>query len=698
MDVTHGVRCRHRIRRERDRMGRRLVAAFLLLLAAMPTAAAPPPPSDTFLYGVSWYPEWKDPAGWDADLAAMRANHFTYVRVAEFAWARMEPREGAYDFAWLDAAIAAAARHGLKVLIGTPTAAPPAWLTTRYPEVLLVDANGKRAEHGGRRQFSVGSALYRAKAAGIAGRLAARYGRNPAVIGFQIDNEYGRDTADKATRGAFQAWLKAKYGTLAALNRAWFTVYWSRTYDDWAQIGIPDATYANPPLRIDWLRFWSEAWAGYQRAQIDAIRPLLGPGKVVTTNFVAQYDNFDYSVPAQDLDVVGWDWYAEGARLDPAEGAMLHDLYRGFLGRNPWILESAPGNIVFVARNHFPPKGQTRAMVWQAVGHGADSYSYWLWQTPPGGNEPLHGSMVDTSGRPRPILAEVAAAGAEVARAWPALRGTTPVAEAAMLHDYPSRWSIRREPLTKDYDPWAAHVRFHRALAPVVGGIDVLRAPTNLARYRIVVAANLHMVDAAGVAALTAYVRGGGHLVLGPRAGERDEHDLVWTPGPFEALLGARVDHYAVPATPVALDGPLGQASATLWTERLLPLAPGLETWLRYGPGDGWLDGEPGVVSRTVGRGRITYIGAWLDQAALDRVVAAAARLAGATPLLPGVAADVEVTAREGGGHRTLVVVNWGATPATLPLPRPMRDLLAGTTARQIDLPPFGVAALGDRP
>jgi len=667
-----------------------LLAATILSIGSVAAAPPAPQPPEQFLLGVSWYPEWVPEASWDADLALMRTAGITYVRIGEFAWERLEPVEGHYALDWLDRAIARARAHGMKVLLGTPTAAPPAWLTSRYPDVLLVEADGRRAEHGGRRHFSVTSPTYRLKARQIAAKLAERFGRNPALIGFQIDNEYGRESHDASTLQAFHQWLAKKYGTIDRLNSEWFTVYWSRAYEQWDQIGIPDPKYANPPMRLDWLRFLSDTWRDYQANQIAALRPHLSADKIVTTNFVAKYDEFDFSVPAQDLDVVGWDWYFEQPRLDPAEGAMLHDLYRGFLGRNPWIIEATPSNIIYADRNYAAPPGQVRAMMWQAIGHGADSYSFWPWMTPPGGNEPLHGSLVDLARRPRPPFAEIAQAGKEIARLWPALRGSVPVADVAMLHDYPNRWAIKREPLTVDYDPWTLYVDFHRAVAPHVEGIDVLRRPDNLARYRLVVAPNLPMVDDAEIAALTDYVRKGGHLLIGPRAGGRDTQLRVRPVGAFEKLLGARIDHYEVPAEPVDLSGRLGSAKASIWAERIVPEAP-LDTLLTYRHPGGWLDGAPAVVSRKVGKGRVTYVAAWLDAPALDRVAQWAAAQAGARPLLGERPAGVEAMARAKDDRRLIVLVNWSDKSVDVPLPAPMRRLLDGQLARSVTLDRFGV-------
>lgn len=673
------------------------VAAFVAESgkAASPAAS---PALDVFPYGVSWYPELWPEDSWETDLKAMTSANISFVRIAEFSWSTLEPEEGHYNFAWLDRAIAKAKGAGLKIVIGTPTAAPPAWLTTKYPDTLLVEADGQRARHGGRRHFSVASSTYRAKAAMIAGKLAERYGRDPSVLGFQIDNEYGRDTFDPEMQLRFQTWLKAKYRTLAALNRAWYTDNWSVTYSDWAQIDLP-RPHDFPGHVVDAKRFKSDMWRDYQQVQIDTMRPHLSKDKFITHNYVSKYSEFDFTVPAQKLDLVSWDFYSEGERLDPPEGALLSGLYRGFIGKNPWVMESSAGNIVFVDRNFTQQKGEVRAMAWQSIAHGADGYAFWVWKSPPGGNEQFHGSMLDVAGHKRPVFAEIAQVGAEIARVWPHLRGSVPVAEVAFLHDYPSRWALERLPMTKDYDPWKVQVDFYRAVAPAVGGIDVLSAPHNLARYRLVVAPTSHMLSAVDADALSTYVRAGGHLLIGPRAGVKNEFNLLWNtgaPGPLGPLLGARVDHTQVLGEPLTLSGPLGQAKANIWAERITSDAPGMEILLRYAARDGFLDGQPGVVSRRVGKGRVTYVGAWLDRPSLKLVTEWAATEAGTKPLLPGVPAEVEMAARTGPKGRVTVAINWDDDEQQFMLRAAQRDLIDGKTKTMVTLPKHGIAVLED--
>ncbi|PXA86556.1 beta-galactosidase [Nostoc sp. 3335mG] len=671
------------------------LAVCLAAFAATPTLANPQA-SALFPFGVSWYPEQFPESEWDHELSLMVRARITYVRVAEFSWANLEPAEGQYDFGWLDRAIAAASAHGIRVLIGTPTASPPAWLTTKYPDVLAVGASGVPARHGWRRQFSVASPRYRVFAADIAGRLAQRYGGNPDVIGFQIDNEYGRYTYDPVMRSRFQNWMASKYHSIGAFNDEQFNVYWSLKYDDWSQINIP-GEQDQPGLWLDWLRFCSDMWREYQRNQLDAMRPYLGADKLVTTNYVAKYDEFDFSVPAQDLDLVGWDWYFDEPTLDPADGAMQHDLYRGFLGRAPWVLETAAGEQSGPVPTYRQPAGETRAMAWQAIGHGADGYAFWVWRTPLNGPETPHGSMIDAAGRPRPIFDEIAKTGAEIQIAWPRLRGSIPVVNAAILYDYPNRWSIERQPQTKDYDVWDEFVRFRRALMPVTSGVDVIRDGQALKRYPLVIAPNIPLLSKSMADALEAYVRDGGNLLIGPRAGQKNENNRMWQPSPLEDLIGSRVDVSEPPSRPIKLNGIAGEGVASRWAERVTIEKPDTEVLSRYGSADGWLDGHPAIVTRKVGKGHVTYLGTWPDQTSLNRLISRLAAQAGIGPAWPDIPAGVEVeTRRSDKGSTIFVVQNWSGQSRTIRLPRTLQDILSNRPENRITLPTFGIAVLGE--
>ena len=255
------------------------VVTAIFLLPSILSAQTPPPPP--IMLGTAWYPEQWPESRWDADLTLMQQAGIHMVRVGEFAWSRMEPREGQYDFDWLDRAVTAASKHGIYSVIGTPTAAPPAWLTQKYPETLRVDEQGHRAEHGNRQQFNFANGKYRELARKIAEQLAKRFGHNPYVLGWQIDNEYSDISFDADTKAQFQQWLKARYGTLENLNSRWTTSYWSETIFAWDQIPI-QTQYGNPGLLLSWKRFVSDTWRSYQKNQLDVIRANSDPRQFIT--------------------------------------------------------------------------------------------------------------------------------------------------------------------------------------------------------------------------------------------------------------------------------------------------------------------------------------------------------------------------------------------------------------------------------
>ena len=328
------------------RISRRVVAngfiAFLLVaqipLHAQATQYADKPP---LLVGAAWYPEQWPESRWDTDLSLMEAAHIGVVRVGEFAWSTMEPSEGHYDFGWLERAVALAARHHICVVLGTPTAAPPAWLTTKYPETLRVDENGVRDEHGNRGQFSFTSPEYRRFTRLIAEQMAIHFGHNPNVVGWQLDNEYGDPSFDPSAKQQFHDWLRQKYGAIANLNQHWATAYWSQTYDNFEEIPARQDN-ENPALLLEWKRFVSDSWKSYSENQISAIHAHADPRQFVTTNTMGPFDGFDEYVVHSVLDIAAWDDYVPTENYDYVANGAAHDLTRGYKQKNFWVMETEP--------------------------------------------------------------------------------------------------------------------------------------------------------------------------------------------------------------------------------------------------------------------------------------------------------------------------------------------------------------------
>jgi len=666
------------------RCSRTLAMIAAALASTMIAGAAAPRPPVTFpqratafpdrpaiAVGVSWYPEQWPEDRWDKDLAMMKATGFNTVRMAEFAWSRMEPEEGRFDFAWLDRAIAAARAHGMMVVLGTPTAAPPAWLTQKYPDVLRVDEDGTRAGHGGRRQFSFASKRYRDFCRRIATEMAKRYGHNPAVVGWQIDNEVGPPSFDAESVAAWHAFLKTRYGTIDALNRRWATQYWSQYYNDFDQVPLHATGQQNPALLLDFKHFTTATWTDYVQNQTIALRQQIDPRMFVTTNTMFWNAGFDHFRLHRDLDIAAWDNYIPDGRPDWVANGANHDLVRGYKQRNFWLMETQPGRVDWVPVNRALDPGQVREMAWQAIGHGADAVLYWQWRPAANGQETYHGAILGQDGEFNPIQPEIARTAAELGKAAPLLADTQPVARVAMIFSYDSRWAIDLQRHNRDFDPVKAFTEFYRPLRTQSQGVAILPVDADLSRYPLVVAPDLNVVTADQAQALARYVRAGGHLVLGPRSGMKDDANALWPqrqPGPLADLLGARVEQYYALDQGVEITGGV-TGKAAIWAEALAPTAADVRTLATYSNAGGWLDGKPAVVSRNVGRGSITYVGAWLDTATMAKLAANLLADAKIAPIVAGADPDIEIAERDGAGKRLLIAINHGKVSHSFALP-----------------------------
>lgn len=658
------------------------------------TVSAPPP----VLLGTAWYPEQWPESRWDADLTLMQQSGVHMVRVGEFAWSRMEPEEGRYDLDWLDRAITAAAKHNIFSVIGTPTAAPPAWLTQKYPETLRMNEDGRRDQHGNREQYNFANPKYRELARKIAEQLARRFGHNPHVLGWQIDNEYEMASYDPETKAQFQQWLKAHYGTLENLNTRWTTAYWSESYTAWDQIPI-QVKYGNPGLLLSWMRFVSDTWRSYQKNQLEVLRANSDPSKFITTNTMGWFDGYDHYTVEQDLDLAAWDDYVGEGHLDPVKNGFAHDLTRGFKQKNFWVMETQPGSVNWAGVNNALDKGEVRAMAWHAVGHGADTVSYWQWRSALNGQEQYHGTLLGPDGTPVPLYAEVAQVGKDFEKAGPVLAGTSVKSEVAILHSYDSRWAINWQRHNKDYDPNVELGSYYAALRPIAQSVDVLPETANLSSYKLVVAPGLNVLSDAAVKNLVAYVRNGGHLVLGQRSGMKDDDNSLQPnrqPGPLGDLLGGRVEQYYALNNPVSIEGQWGAGESPYWAELLSAKDKETEILMRYGKSNGWLDGQPAAITRKVGKGRITYIGAWLDPKTMTNAAKWMATVSSVSSPLPNVPDGVEASIRQGPRGPVYILVNLSKKPQTIGLPRGMRDVLEGGTRSSVDLAVYGVAVLAE--
>ncbi|MBM4464494.1 MAG: beta-galactosidase [Chloroflexi bacterium] len=657
--------------------------------------------------GAAYYPEHWPEERWPEDIRLMREAGLTVARLAEFAWSTLEPAEGDFHLDWLDRAISALASASIATVLGTPTAAPPAWLVEQHPDLLAVDESGRHVQFGNRCHYCVNSPQFHAATRRIVGAMVERFGSNPHVIGWQLDNEYNRVCYCDRCRSLFQRYLAEKFGSLDALNAHWTTRYWSQTYSAWEQIPIPIGLH-NPGLMLEFKRFVTESYRQFQRLQLDVLRPHLRPlllvggaggGVWVTHNFMGWFDGFDHYALTEDLDLASWDWYVGTGHHDYLSSGAAHDLTRGFKRRNFWLMETQPGSVNWSAINNMLNKGEARAMAWQAVAHGADAVLYWQWRSALGGQEQYHGTLVDPSGQPRPFYEEAQQLGRDFAAVSSLLANSAVVSEVALLNSYDSRWAIQWQRHHRDFDYVAHFNHYYRPLAARNIAADVISADTPLDNYKLVIAPALLMLNESRAARLRDFVARGGHLVLTIRCGMKDDYNALLPsrqPGPLVDLAGVEIVEYYALLDPVPVAGEWFTGTSRLWAERLRVLdETGTQVIARYGESNGWLNGHPAVTVHPHGQGRVVFVGAYLDevsqQSLLDRITSAA----GVQPVMEtpvGVEARRRVTAA---GEEVFIAINHERAEQLMRLPWPAREHLSGqSVGEELRLAPYGVAVL----
>ena len=662
-----------------------------------PNADSAPAASSRLNLGTAYYPEHWPEQRWPEDIRLMQAAGITVVRMAEFAWSTMEPSPGKFNFDWLEHAINLLADKGIATVLGTPSAAPPAWLVQEYPDLLAVDENGRRVQFGNRCHYCVNSAEFHAAARRIVEAMAIRFGGNDHICGWQLDNEYNRVCYCERCRRLFHQFLRGKYSSLESLNEHWSTRYWSETYSAWEQIPIP-VGYHNPGLLLEFKHFITTSYCKFQNLQLNTLRPHLKPGVWISHNFMGWYDGFDHYEIAKDLDIAAWDWYIGTGHADYLASGATHDLTRGFKRRNFWLMETQPGHVNWSTVNNELNRGEVRSMAWHAVAHGAESVLYWQWRSALGGQEQYHGTLVDPSGQPRPLYAEIQQIGQDFKKVSDLLAGSEIKAEVALLNCYDSRWSIEWQRHHADFDYVAHFNHYYRPLAVRNINVDVISANEPLDGYSLVIAPALTILDGKRVQHLKEFARRGGVLVLTLRTGMKDRFNAllpVRPPGALAELAGIEVEDYYVLQAPVPVTGELFEGTSKQWAERLKVLdAKSAVPVLHYGKANGWLDGQPAVSVHPYGQGMVYYVGVYLDeisqQALMDHILDKA--------MVRSIVAPPQVEARKRtgrSGEDIYVVINHATTEQVVPWPWPAFDhLSSGGVEGSINLPPYGVAVL----
>lgn len=595
------------------------------------------------LYGADYNPEqWLDsPEILEKDLQMMQEAHCSIMSVGIFAWAKLEPEEGVFDFEWLDKVLDNLNERGIKVFLATPSGARPAWLAQKYPEVLRVNDRLERSHFGGRHNHCMTSPIYREKVRIINTKLAERYGKHPAVIGWHLSNEYGGQCQCPLCQAKFREFLKERYGTLENLNKRYWSYFWSHTYTSWDQIEAPSklGESAVHALNLDWMRFNSYNALDFCKAERDTVKAIT-PDLPVTANFMEFFRDYDYFEWAPELDFVSWDSYPEWHVYDDPDyiasyTAMNHDWIRSLKGGKPWVLmEATPSCTNWRPLSTLKRPYMNILSAMQAMGHGADSIQYFQWRKSRGSSEKFHGAFVDHVGHLNTRVGKEAIELGEKLTRLSEIAGSRVEAKVAIVYDTQNRWAIEdsQGPRNKGMDYLGQCLEYYRPFFKRGVAVDVIDETCDLSKYQLVIAPMTYMLRGDYAEHVKKFVADGGTYVSTYWSGIVDDTDLCFLggfPGPLMEVMGIweeEIDSLEDGATvPVKMEErglSWGFKSDTYYASKLCALAHAdkdTEVLLSYDY-DFYKD-MPVLTRHPYGKGTAYYVASRMDGAFNDTLV-----------------------------------------------------------------------------
>ncbi|KZZ83775.1 beta-galactosidase [Bacillus sp. SJS] len=584
--------------------------------------------------GVDYYPEQWPESRWPEDVTLMKELGVNVVRIAEFGWQLMEPEEGHYDFSLYDRAIKLLTESGIKVVLGTPTATPPAWLIQKHPEILPTDENGVQISFGARRHYTVNSRIFREYTKKIVTEMAKHYGQHPDVIGWQTDNEYGHEKSDRSygeeDRQAFQAWLEKKYGTLDELNENWGTVFWSQTYTDWSQIPVPRKVLQehNPSLLLDFDRFCADAYTSYNKLQTDCLRENIRDDQFLTHNFVYTDQAINQWDMAEDLDYVSYDnypvWGGLAEPVSPSAIAHQHDLCRGTKnGKGYWVMEELSGAQGWSKIGYLPRPGHIKLWTYQAISRGAEAIVYFRWRAAHFGTEEFCHGILDHDGIPKRKyneVKEVIDSLKEHGDDWIASKYE---AQAAVYYDTENAWAWNIQPQSSAFSHRQELLRHYTPAHKLNVATDAVNSRSSLEGYKVVFVPIYFLENPIFTEKLKRYAENGGTVVFSYRSGVKKPNNFVTgqtLPGELTEMTGITINEYESLQTGQqnkvnGVKGSLSglESAATVWCDLIDPVTA--EVLAEYD--DCFYKGTAAVTKNKYGKGTVYYIGTALEETML---------------------------------------------------------------------------------
>ncbi len=658
------------------------------------------------LYGGDYNPNQWPKEVWNEDMQMFRKAGINSATVNVFSWAKLQPSENEYFFDELDEIIEMLERENYDIVLATSTAAMPAWLCKKYPEVTRVDFQGRKHNFSHRHNACPNSPVYQKYARRLTEKLAERYGHNEHITCWHVNNEYGGECYCENCEKAFRVWLKDKYQTIDALNKAWNMEFWGHTIYEWDEIVLPNALgegigedqcSAFAGISIDYRRFNSDSMLENYKMERDAIRAVV-PDALITTNLMGTYKGLDYFKWAKEMDIVSWDNYPS-YDTPWSMVAMCHDLMRGLKGKPFMLMEQTPSQQNWQPYNSLKKPGQMRAQSYQTIAHGADTIQFFQLRRSVGACEKFHGAVIEHAGSENTrVFREVSALGAELAALGDGILGASNPAQVGILFDWDNYWALEyTSGPHKDLKYVDQIHQYYQYFYERNIAVDMIPMDGDFSRYKAVIAPVLYMVKDGIKEKLESYVSDGGVLVTGFMSGIVDQSDNVHLggyPGPLRQLAG-------------------------IWVEEIDALAPGQSNTLRFADGvegtcqllcdiihlenavsladytSNFYASSPAMTRNAFGQGTVFYIGTQPERNSLKKVLDQVTQCADIKSVIEEDT-RLEVTCRKADDKCFYFIIN--LTGETLPLPQTFTDkadLLSGKQlTSETSFAPYEVALI----
>lgn len=654
------------------------------------------------LYGGDYNPEQWPKDIWHKDMELFGKAGINSATINVFSWARIQPSEEVYDFRELDEIVDMLTKEGKQIVLATSTAALPAWMVKRYPEVARTDYQGRRHKFGHRHNACPNSPVYQHFVKELAARLAERYGKNENVVCWHINNEYGGECYCENCEKAFRVWLRKKYGTIEALNTAWNFTFWGHNVYDWDEIVLPnslgegmgfgegpdDDKTAFAGLSIDYRRFNSDSILNNFKLERDTIRQY-DKETVITTNLMGAYKGLDYFKWAKEMDIVSWDNYPS-YDTPWSMTAMQHDLMWGLKQEPFMLMEQTPSQQNWQPYNSLKRPGQMRAQSYQTIAHGADTIQFFQLRRSVGGCEKFHGAVIEHAGSDQArVFREISKLGEELERIGNSIIGAEKEAKVGIIFDWDNYWALEYTSgpnIDLKYVEQIHHYYGYFYNKNI--SVDMIPIDAELGKYDLVAAPVLYMVKEGMQKSIEKYVAAGGTFVTGFMSGIVNESDNVYLggyPGPLRALSGIWAEEIDALAPEQSneirfKDGTTDQCGLLCDIIHL----EGAEEIARYE--SDFYAGTPAVTEHEVGKGHVYYVGTMLSESGLAKVLKSACDKAGIAPVI-GEETELEVAKRVTDTEDIYFIMNF--KDKELPLPAVFagkQDLLTGAAQKENEM------------